>query len=116
MLIDTIVDERGAVLAVDVRSFRKERSRIVEHGGHRLALLASMDGAVRVYDVDDLTLYPGDRPDAWVDRHGRVWIAEDDRLRSAEPGSPSRPRVPSHRAFWFGVVAQYADVRLITRE
>jgi hypothetical protein len=48
-----------------------------------------------------------------VDDAGGTWAVEEDRLRATADPSLTLPRVPAHRAFWFGWYAQYPDTLLI---
>jgi hypothetical protein len=48
-----------------------------------------------------------------VDAAGRAWLVHEDRLQAAADPRLSLPRVPAHRAFWFGWFAQHPDTVLI---
>jgi hypothetical protein len=47
------------------------------------------------------------------DASGRAWIADEDQLQATFDPSLRLPRVPAHRAFWFGWYAQYPRTLLV---
>ncbi|MEM8738203.1 MAG: DUF3179 domain-containing protein [Planctomycetota bacterium] len=81
-------------------------------GSTRYAVLTDPSGANRVYDIAGHTLetYDGDR--TVIDTDGHAWTLTEDALRSAD-GQTLLPRLPAHRAFWFGWRAAYPDTVLL---
>ena len=82
-------------------------------GPRRLVVITSKHGANRLYERGGVTFKDRDGDGHLRDARGRRWritagalVGEDDtRL----------PRVPAHRAFWFGWVAQHPDTVLHRR-
>ena len=80
-------------------------------GDQRFVVLTDSSGANRVYESDDLKFESLDG-DVVVDSDGNKWTVTPDALNAVD-GDKSLPRVPAHRAFWFGWYAQYPHTRLV---
>jgi hypothetical protein len=68
-------------------------------------------GALRAYDRGD-RIFESGAQGLLEDQEGRAWRVEEERLvrLQSEPGEPvSRPRLPSHQAFWFGWYGFFPD-------
>lgn len=79
----------------------------------RLVILTSPGGANRVYAAGAYEFARFDGEATVVDTEGRRWHI-DERWLEADFDSERRlPRVPAHRAFWFGWYAQYPDTVLV---
>jgi hypothetical protein len=48
-----------------------------------------------------------------LDSRGRAWTTTEDALQATFEANLRLPRVPAHRAFWFGWYAQHPDTLLI---
>ena len=79
--------------------------------GHRLVALTTAGGANRVFLSGAHTFSTGRDVRTLVDERGQAWTVTDDALTSAD-GERLR-LVPTHRAFWFGWVAQHPDTLLM---
>jgi len=85
----------------------------LEAEGADLVVVTSAEGANRVYDAGGRRFERLDGEGRVLDDAGRAWAVEEDRLRPTFDGALELPRVPAHRAFWFGWYAQYPDTILI---
>lgn len=79
----------------------------------RLVIVTSPDGANRVYDARARRFERRDAEGRVVDAEGRAWRVTEDALVATFDAALELPRVPAHRAFWFGWYAQHPDTRLI---
>ena len=79
--------------------------------GHRLVVITSQGGANRVFSSGTRTFSTGRDARTIVDERGLTWTVSDEALTG--PDGERLPLVPTHRAFWFGWVAQHPDTRLI---
>ncbi len=77
-----------------------------------LVVLTDTSGAARAYEVGEVEIASWDRDRTATDKEGKRWILHEDRLE-AEDGSVL-PRLPAHRAFWFGWFSAYSHTRLIS--
>ena len=76
-------------------------------------MVTSEEGANRVYDAGDVRFERHLGPERLADEAGGTWrVTEDALVRDADPND-QRPRVPAHRAFWFGWYAQFPDTALV---
>jgi hypothetical protein len=82
----------------------------VEAGGRRFVIITSRAGANLVFERGEHTFIAPAPDDAIRDEAGGRWRVTADALVS-ETGE-RLPRVPAHRAFWFGWVAQYPQTEL----
>jgi hypothetical protein len=80
-----------------------------------LVIVTSAEGANRVYEAEGRHFDRLDAEGRLLDDAGRAWVVEEDRLRATFDDAIALPRVPAHRAFWFGWYAQYPDTLLIPR-
>jgi len=83
-------------------------------GERRFLVITSTRGANRIFALERDT--PGFAPNVAgshvMDEKGLRWQITEDAL-VAESGGGLLPRVPAHRAFWFGWVAQFPQTVLI---
>jgi hypothetical protein len=80
-------------------------------GDVRFVVLTDRSGAHRVYETGDVVLTEWDRDAAAVDADGVRWTLAEDELRAGD--GRTLPRLPAHRAFWFGWYAAYTHTRLV---
>jgi len=103
----------GPPLAIAAALLGKQKLMELEHGGKRLLVLTSAGGANRVYDVGDQSFK------SWLDgRHvedaaGGSWTVTEEALIADNDQGGSLPRLPAHRAFWFGWYAAHPDTKLV---
>jgi len=83
--------------------------------GTDLVVVTSAEGANRVYEAGGHRFERLDGQGRAIDDAGRAWVVEEDQLRATFDDAARLPRVPAHRAFWFGWYAQYPDTILIPR-
>lgn len=123
--IDTRLKNKAEVLAlrfdepeatstvIDTALLAKNPVYQGEFGGIAYIIFTTPDGANRVYAAPPegvkFTNYDGDRAALSDDR--RVWTLSEDQL-TADDGT-QLPRLPAHRAFWFGWQAAHPDTVLI---
>ncbi|MFQ5743119.1 MAG: DUF3179 domain-containing protein [Acidobacteriota bacterium] len=84
-----------------------------EFAGHRLVIVTSSRGANRVYEAGELRFTSQPDGTRVEDASGRRWKATEDALVAEDDAGERLPRVPAHRAFWFGWYAQYPETKLI---
>ncbi|MEJ7668123.1 MAG: DUF3179 domain-containing protein [Casimicrobiaceae bacterium] len=80
-------------------------------GRVNFVVLTDTSGANRVYDARDVTFASWNGRDAARDRSGTLWKVDESQLIG--PDGATLPRLPAHRAFWFGWFAAYPDTRLV---
>ncbi|MFK7857397.1 MAG: DUF3179 domain-containing protein [Granulosicoccus sp.] len=104
-----ITDER---LAISARFL--ETNTVFQHslGARNFVVLTDSSGANRVYEAQDVTFSEFDGDTLVLDDKGRQWALSEENLQLLN-GQQSLPRLPAHRAFWFGWVAVWKDTQLI---
>jgi hypothetical protein len=88
-------------------------SKPVHHdkaGAMNFVVLTDPSGANRVYRSDAVRFTAFDGQQSATDSEGRAWALSEDGL-SAQ--GRVLPRLPAHRAFWFGWYAAYPHTRLV---
>lgn len=85
----------------------------LELDGRRLVVVTSPAGANRVYLSNGRRFEAREGPERVIDAEGRAWEVAEDALVATFDPSLRLPRVPAHRAFWFGWYAQHPETRLI---
>ncbi len=98
-------------VALSTAFLSKNRVHSLKVGSTELVILTTPAGANRAYHAGDRTFRAGSTPSTIVDQDGRIWTADEDGLRSV--GEKVHPRVPGHRAFWFGWHAAFPDTILV---
>lgn len=78
-----------------------------------LVVVTSAEGANRVYASGGREFASVSGDGRVVDTDGRTWTVTEDALAADFDPGLRLPRVPAHRAFWFGWYAQYPDTVLI---
>jgi hypothetical protein len=91
---------------------------LVEHplhldqvGSTGVAILTDTSGAHRVYAPGEVKLLSWDGQSRAVDTNGVIWELSEAELQNNEGGS--LPRLPVHRAFWFGWYSAFPHTRLV---
>ena len=100
-------------LAIAARFLQQHRVYHVDDAHRSLVVVTTATGGNRVYDAGLRRLTAGADDDHVVDADGQVWVVEEDHLRCERDPKLVLPRVPAHRAFWFGWFAQHPDTVLI---
>ncbi|NKB69154.1 MAG: DUF3179 domain-containing protein [Candidatus Latescibacteria bacterium] len=80
-------------------------------GKSELVVLTDHSGAARAYATGGLRFKSWDRDRTAVDTQDNHWTLSEEALHSAD--GRSLPRLPAHRAFWFGWQAAYSQTRLV---
>jgi hypothetical protein len=101
-------EARPVAIAVDL--LRRQPVHALDADRRRLVVVTSPTGANRVFERGRHTFVER-LPDGSVrDSAGASWRVDDDAL--VGPAGEQLPRVPAHRAFWFGWSAQHPDTVL----
>jgi hypothetical protein len=79
-------------------------------GDLQFVVLTDRSGANRVYQTRGTKFVDFDRDSAVLDEQGKSWQQSENKLSS---GDLELPRLPAHRAFWFGWHAAYPDTILV---
>jgi len=85
----------------------------LEVEGQQLVVLTSPAGANRVYLSDGRQFDRLEGDQRLVDSDGRDWRVGESFIEAEFDAGLRLPRVPAHRAFWFGWYAQHPDTVLI---
>lgn len=80
-------------------------------GSVQAVILTTPAGANRAYAAGDVKFARWDGVGSAVDASGTRWAISEDALTS--PGGETLPRLPAHRAFWFGWHAAFPDTVLV---
>ena len=78
-----------------------------------LVIITSPAGANRAYQSGQQQFVSLEKDGRMRDAKGRFWIVGEDGLQATFDRGLRLPRVPAHRAFWFGWYAQHPDTLLI---
>ncbi len=98
-------------LAISARYLDKHPIHHDTRGGVAFVVLTDRSGANRAYETQGQQFETWDADRTATDRNGTRWTLYEDRLESA--GGGVLPRLPAHRAFWFGWYAAYPNTRLV---
>lgn len=114
VLVPRLTEDGGEKpLVIATRFLQDHRVYNVDVGHQRLVVVTTTTGANRVYKSGSHRFAAGSDDDHLVDAGGEMWIVKENQLRSARDPKLALPRVPAHRAFWFGWFAQHPDTLLI---
>ena len=102
-----------ARVAIAADFLRRERVYHLDAAGQHLVVVTTAAGANRVYQAGPHRFSRAEGGDRVIDSEGRVWVADEDQLRDTFDTNLRLPRVPAHRAFWFGWYAQHPETMLI---
>ncbi len=80
-------------------------------GAVDLVILTDASGANRVYDRGAIEFVTWDGDFTATDSNGRHWQVSESQLESDQ--GEVLPRLPAHRAFWFGWYSAYSHTRLV---
>lgn len=105
-----VIGGHARPVAIAVDRLRREPVFSFEAGGRRFVVITSRGGANLLFDRGTHTFATRAPDGSVIDTTGRHWRVTSDALVS-ETGE-RRPRIPAHRAFWFGWVAQYPQTEL----
>jgi len=100
-------------VAISAEFLRDRRVYHLDASDRHLVVVTSAEGANRVYESEMRRFEAGPEANRLVDGDGRTWIVGEDELQAADGSGLRLPRVPAHRAFWFGWYAQHPDTLLI---
>jgi hypothetical protein len=100
-------------VAIAADFLRRNRVYHVDTAGQHLVVVTTEAGANRVYQAGSHRFSRTELDGRVVDTAGRAWVAGEDELRATFDATLRLPRVPAHRAFWFGWYAQHPETVLI---
>ena len=106
-----IIGKDASPVAISVDRLRREPLYAFEAGGRGFLVVTSKGGANVVYERGAHTFRARSADGILRDTNGQRWAETADALVS-EAGV-RLARVPAHRAFWFGWVAQYPETVLL---
>ena len=105
-----IIGNDARPVAIAVERLRREPVFPFDGGGRRFVVITSTGGANMIFDRGAYTFVPGVANGSVRDTTGRQWRVMADALVS--DAGDRLARIPAHRAFWFGWVAQYPRTEL----
>jgi hypothetical protein len=105
-----IIGNDARPVAIAIERLQRERVFHFEAGGRGFVVMTSKAGANMVFERGGHTFVAGAPDGSPRDEAGRRWSITADEL-SGETGE-QLVRIPAHRAFWFGWVAQYPRTEL----
>lgn len=105
-----LIGRGAAPVAISVDLLKRQPLYAFEAGNRRFVVVTSKDGANRMYERGQVTFATRAANGRVLDSDGRSWQATADALIS--DAGERLPRVPAHRAFWFGWYAQHPDTIL----
>jgi hypothetical protein len=104
-------DQAAQPLAISAAFLQKKPVHHDLVGELALVVLTDRSGANRVYETNGTTFADYDGDVTAVDESGLTWMLEESGLVSTT--GLSLPRLPAHRAFWFGWYSAYSNTRLV---
>jgi hypothetical protein len=105
-----IIGNNAAPVAIAVERLQRERVFQFDAGGRGFVVVTSRAGANMVFDRSGQRFTPGGPDGSLRDAAGRQWTVVADGL--VNHSGERLVRIPAHRAFWFGWVAQYPRTEL----
>ncbi len=103
--------EDDDALAISASFLIQNRVYQDQLNGRNILVLTDKSGANRVYAAQDVRFERWQDNETVVDSQKRSWTVSEDFL--AGPDGQKLPRLPAHRAFWFGWKAAVKDTRLV---
>jgi hypothetical protein len=101
----------GDQLAIDTAFLAENPIYTADVGFQQIVIFTDSSGANRVYDPQGVSFASYDGDDRIIDADGVEWILTEDALTTEE--GRTLPRLPAHRAFWFGWHAAFPETRLV---
>lgn len=106
-----VLDAASPAVALPADVLRRRPVFPFEVGEHRLVVITSKGGANRVFQRRAWTFAAGADDRTLIDQTGRRWTVTPSEL--VGPEGERLPAVATHRAFWFGWVAQHPGTLLV---
>lgn len=100
-------------VAISAEFLRQHPVHHVDVAEPRLVVITTAAGANRVYQSGARRFASITDDGRVMDSSGRSWTVTEEGLQATFDRSLQLPRVPAHRAFWFGWYAQHPDTLLI---
>jgi len=100
-------------VAIAANLLRRNRVYHVDIADEHFVVITTEAGANRVYQAKSHRFSRAEGGGSVVDVSGGAWIADESDLRASFDANLRLPRVPAHRAFWFGWYAQHPETTLI---
>lgn len=101
-------DSQSIALSIEFLKSQKLYHGKLSHTN--FVVLTQANGASRVFACAENRFIQWNGKDQVLDDRGNAWTVTESAMRY---GDVSLPRMPAHRAFWFGWFAQYPDTKLI---
>jgi len=101
----------GQQLAIDTDFLKQNPIYTDRVGPQKLIVLTDKSGANRVYDPQNIRFSDYDGDSTLTDTSGQIWTLTESALTRHD--GQTLPRLPYHRAFWFGWKATFPDTRLV---
>ena len=98
-------------VAVAARYLAEHPVLLLDVGPTRVLVVTTPGGANRAFAVGDRVFSRAPDISTVTAADGTVWTVAEDGLRS--PAGETLPRVPGHRAFWFGWYSAHPDTILV---
>lgn len=98
-------------LAIDTAFLAGNPVYETQVGLQDVLILTDQSGANRVYDPQGLSFVSYDGDVTVTDSMGEGWVLTEDGLTASD--GRILPRLPAHRAFWFGWYAAFPETQLI---
>jgi Protein of unknown function (DUF3179) len=105
-----MIGKNALPVAIAVDRLRREPIYAFEAGGRNFVVITSKAGANMLFERGSHAFVQRASDGTLRDTKGTRWRVAEDALLS-ETGE-RLPRIPAHRAFWFGWVAQYPQTIL----
>jgi len=106
------VNQQQRPLAISLRFLRSHPVYHDSHGNSHFVVLTDETGANRVYEVGAHEFVHFTESSTIFDADGIQWKITEEALVRRD-ASIRLPRLPAHRAFWFGWFAAHPDTRLV---
>ena len=100
-------------IAISVAFLEKHPVYQARLAGRHLVFVTSRKGANRVYDAGKHRFESHLSDGGLRDKQGQAWRVTEEALILEGEEETRVPRVPAHRAFWFGWYAQFPETKLI---
>ena len=103
----------GETVAISAELLSAQPVFHVDSAAQPVVVITDASGANRVYATGERRFEAVSGDGLVRDTDGGTWTVTEEALTATGDTGVRLPRVPAHRAFWFGWVAQHPDTRLI---
>jgi hypothetical protein len=99
--------------AISTALLRERPVLNTEVAGTSVVVITSAAGASRVYASQSYRFVSVGEDGTLLDAAGKAWVVDEDAVTATFDADIRLPRLPAHRAFWFGWYAQHPDTVLL---